>query len=105
MINSFKINTMRLSVHRIIKLLTLVQDSSMEQKPGLFLSAKVQYYFEYSKKMVEKLFFYRKNDFIHSASGRLIAKHRIVVVLVLSDIAKFKTAILIELDSTILFGV
>ena len=42
MINSFKINTMQLSVHRIIKLLTLVQDSSMEQKPGLFLSAKVQ---------------------------------------------------------------
>ena len=27
---------MRLSVHRVIKQLTLVQDSSMEQKPELF---------------------------------------------------------------------
>ncbi len=35
------VNTMRLSVHRVIKLLTLVQDSSMEQKPELFPCAKV----------------------------------------------------------------
>ena len=33
---------MRFSVHRVIKLLTLVQDSSMEQKPELFPCAKVQ---------------------------------------------------------------
>jgi len=31
---------MRLSVHRVIKQLTLVQDSSMEQKPELFLWQK-----------------------------------------------------------------
>ena len=37
----FKINTMRISVHRVIKLLTLVQDSSMEQKLELFPRAKV----------------------------------------------------------------
>jgi hypothetical protein len=40
---------MQLSVHRVIKLLTLVQDSSMEQKPELFLCAKVQYYLDISK--------------------------------------------------------
>lgn len=33
---------MRFSVRRVIKLLTLVQDSSMEQKPELFPNAKVQ---------------------------------------------------------------
>lgn len=33
---------MRLSKHRVIKLLTLVQDSSMEQKPESFPSAKEQ---------------------------------------------------------------
>ena len=38
----FYINTMRFSVRRVIKLLTLVQDSSMEQKPELFPRAKVQ---------------------------------------------------------------
>ena len=32
---------MRLSVSRVIKLLTLVQDSSMEQKPDVFPCAKV----------------------------------------------------------------
>gem|GEM_PF-4074614 len=32
---------MRFSEHRVIKLLTLVQDSSMEQKPELFPFAKV----------------------------------------------------------------
>ena len=40
---------MRLSVRRVIKLLTLVQDSSMEQKLELFRIAKVQIIFEKSK--------------------------------------------------------
>lgn len=33
---------MRFSVRRVIKLLTLVHDSSMEQKPEIFLNTKVQ---------------------------------------------------------------
>lgn len=33
---------MRFSVRRVIKLLTLVHDSSKEQKPELFPNAKVQ---------------------------------------------------------------
>ena len=40
---------MRFSVRRVIKLLTLVQDSSMEQKLELFLSAKVQLKIERAK--------------------------------------------------------
>lgn len=36
------VNTMRFSVHHVIKLLTLVHDSSMEQKPELFPSTKIQ---------------------------------------------------------------
>ena len=40
---------MRLSVHRVIKLLTLVQDSSMEQKPELFPRAKVVIKLGFSK--------------------------------------------------------
>jgi len=40
---------MRFSVRRVIKLLTLVQDSSIEQKLELFLSAKVQLKIERAK--------------------------------------------------------
>ena len=40
---------MRLSEHRVIKLLTLVQDSSMEQKLERFPIAKVQIIIEKSK--------------------------------------------------------
>lgn len=40
---------MRFSEHRVIKLLTLVQDSSMEQKLELFLIAKVQIIIEKTK--------------------------------------------------------
>lgn len=47
---------MRISVHRVIKLLTLVQDSSIEQKLELFPLAKVRNYLATSKKNVEKLF-------------------------------------------------
>lgn len=50
------VNTMRFSVHRVIKLLTLVQDSSMEQKPELFPSAKVQRTIESSKSLADFLF-------------------------------------------------
>ena len=41
---------MRISVHRVIKLLTLVQDSSIEQKLELFPLAKVRNYLATSKK-------------------------------------------------------
>ena len=41
---------MRISVHRVIKLLTLVQDSSIEQKVELFPLAKVRNYLATSKK-------------------------------------------------------
>ena len=40
---------MRFSEHRVIKLLTLVQDSSMEQKLERFPIAKVQIIIEKSK--------------------------------------------------------
>lgn len=40
---------MRLSVHRVFKLLTLVQDSSLEQKSEVFLGAKVQTKIESAK--------------------------------------------------------
>lgn len=53
---NFYVNIMRLSVYRVIKLLTLVQDSSMEQKPELFPIAKVQIIIEYSKFIVCFLF-------------------------------------------------
>ena len=49
---------MRLSEHRVIKLLTLVQDSSMELKPELFPIAKVKIIFEYSKFAAYFVFFY-----------------------------------------------
>ena len=46
---------MRISVHRVIKLLTLVQDSSIEQKVELFPLAKIRTIFETPKKIAEKL--------------------------------------------------
>ena len=48
---------MRLSEHRVIKLLTLVQDSSMEQKLERFPIAKVQILIEKAKYAVCFTFF------------------------------------------------
>ena len=54
-ISLFFVNTSG-SPDRGIKLLTLVQDSSMEQKPGIVSAAKVQILNEFPKKKQEKLF-------------------------------------------------
>ena len=54
----FYVNNMRLSEHRVIKLLTLVQDSSMEQKLERFPIAKVQIIIEKSKFTVCFFFLY-----------------------------------------------